>query len=250
MQRLKYSGEIVEQFSPNFLLRHWPPAFKEWSTRSVRDTVYASPQFPRLLNPDSLRNTTAQGVSGGLFAYVGKKSESEYEPFLFGMTLQADDIEFSEDMYIISREAAEHYQKIQQERALAASLSYNAPTPGSGAVKEPPVRTELPTFSSDRDGQVPSIASNGAVSGSMNMPVESGNMTSEGVKSIKWAGDIPLQKWMTFYTRVLSPFALGKGVRLTLHVEISPDEGISQQKVDQIRAGLRDLGLSSEIEVE
>ena len=59
-------------------LRHWPPAFKEWSARSVRDTVYASPQFPRLLNPDSLRNTIAQGVSSGLLAYVGKKGEEEY----------------------------------------------------------------------------------------------------------------------------------------------------------------------------
>lgn len=59
-----------------------------------------------------------------------------------------------------------------------------------------------------------------------------------------------MQKWMTFYTRVLSPFALGKGIKLTLHVEISPDEGISQQKIDQVRAGLRDLGLSSEMEFE
>lgn len=110
MQRLKYSGEVVEQFSPNFLLRHWPPTFTEWSTRSVRDTVYASPQFPRLLNPDSLRNTIAQGVSSGQFAYIGKKSAGEYDPFLFGTAKQADDIEFSEDVYIIARETAEQFQ--------------------------------------------------------------------------------------------------------------------------------------------
>jgi len=61
-------------------------------------TVYASPQCPCLLNPDSLRNTIAQGVSSDQFAYIGKKSESEYDPFLFDTAMQANDIEFSEDL--------------------------------------------------------------------------------------------------------------------------------------------------------
>lgn len=93
-------------------------------------------------------------------------------------------------------------------------------------------------------------STNGATSGAAISPVTSAYPTTEEIKSIKWSGDIPLQKWMTFYTRVLSPFALGKGVKLTLNVEISPDEGISQQKIDQVRAGLRDLGLQDNLEVE
>lgn len=41
----------------------------------------------------------------------------------------------------------------------------------------------------------------------------------------------------------------GKEVKLTIQVEISPDEGISQQKVDQLMAGLRDLGLDGNLEL-
>ena len=53
IERLGQAGDIEDKgVSPNFLVRNWPPAFKEWNTRSVRDAFFASPQFPRLLNPE------------------------------------------------------------------------------------------------------------------------------------------------------------------------------------------------------
>src|SRR5439155_5025089 len=58
LNRLRQDGDIEEAVSPNFLSRNWPPAFKEWSTKSVRDAFFASPQFPRLLNSESLKETT------------------------------------------------------------------------------------------------------------------------------------------------------------------------------------------------
>jgi len=57
---------------PAVLVRNWPPAFVEWSTRGVRDACYASPQFPRLLDPEAIKRTISKGVESGAIAYVGR----------------------------------------------------------------------------------------------------------------------------------------------------------------------------------
>ena len=39
---LRQNDEIQTGISPSFLVRNWPPAFKEWSTKAVREAFYAS----------------------------------------------------------------------------------------------------------------------------------------------------------------------------------------------------------------
>jgi len=53
---------------------------------------------------------------------------------------------------------------------------------------------------------------------------------------------VPSQKWMNFYTRVLSRFAVGKGLRLTVTAEITDPAGISQQKIDETKIALGSWG--------
>lgn len=72
-------------------------------------------------------------------------------------------------------------------------------------------------------------------------------MTSSLAK-IAWSGDIPAQKWMNFYAKVLSKFAAGMGLKLTLRVEVNSEGGISTQKVDETKVALRELGLPDTIE--
>ena len=55
---------------------------------------------------------------------------------------------------------------------------------------------------------------------------------------------------MNFYTKVLARFATGFQLKLQLGVEISQEEGISMQKVDETRAALNDLGLNDNLQVE
>ncbi|MCF6155520.1 MAG: hypothetical protein E3K36_09765 [Candidatus Brocadia sp.] len=81
LNRLRQDGHVEEGISPNFLVRNWPPAFKEWSTQSVKNTLFASPQFPRLLNPEVIRDTIPRGVGNRIIGYVGKISDSHYKPF-------------------------------------------------------------------------------------------------------------------------------------------------------------------------
>jgi hypothetical protein len=65
-----------------------------------------------------------------------------------------------------------------------------------------------------------------------------------------WSGDVPHQKWMNFYTKVLSKFAGAAGLKLTLRVEVAPAEGVSPQKVDETKVALRELGLKDSLDGE
>ena len=65
--------------------------------------------------------------------------------------------------------------------------------------------------------------------------------------SMAWTGEVPPQKWMKFYTAVLSKFAATKGLKLKLTVEVAPEGGISKQKIEETKAALRELGLPDDI---
>ena len=62
-----------------------------------------------------------------------------------------------------------------------------------------------------------------------------------------WRGEIPAQKWTTFYLKALSRFATGNGLKLTLQMDLSPEGGVSRQKLEETKIALRELGLSEEI---
>jgi hypothetical protein len=220
LNRLRQDGDIEDAVSPNFLARNWPPAFKEWSTKAVRDSFFASPQFPRLLNAESLKETVIRGVENGMLAYIGKKPDGSYAPFHWKSSLTTFDVELSEDMYIIQREIAE---------AHVAGKSTPAPT------LQPP-QPQPPGTSSVPPAPPPQAGSPGVPAGNAG--------------HVSWQGDVPPQKWMNFYTKVLSKFATQTGLKLALKVEIAPERGVSNQKVDEIKVALRELGLSDNVTVE
>jgi hypothetical protein len=58
------------------------------------------------------------------------------------------------------------------------------------------------------------------------------------------------QKWMNFYTKVLSKFAGNKGLRLTVRFELDADGSISDQRIQKTRAALRELGLDDGVHLE
>ena len=135
VERLVQAGDIEDKgVSPNFLVRNWPPAFKEWNTRSVRDAFFASPQFPRLLNPDSIKDTIARGVENGMLGYVGKQADGSYAPFHWNSSLPPQDVEISDDVFLIQREVAEAYKS---GNAPPPVLSVGGTTVASGPVSTP-----------------------------------------------------------------------------------------------------------------
>lgn len=229
LNRLRQDGDVEEAISPNFLVRNWPPAFKEWSTKSVRDAFFASPQFPRLLHAEVVRQTIAKGVENGQLAYVGKINGGEYKPFAFGSGsgLTAGDVEISNEMFIIPREAAEAYQQMR------TAVTPPAP-PAPSAVNYSSPAAPIERAIAETMSEAPAAA----------LPLELPADTP--LTRLSWSGDIPAQKWMHFYTKVLARFATSRGLRLAVKVEIDDEAGLSPQKVEETRQALRELGLNDQ----
>ena len=177
IDRLRQDGDIEDSISPNFLVRNWPPAFKEWSTKSVRDAFFASPQFPRLLKSEVVKDTIARGVSTGHIAYVGKAANGDYQPFLYNASLNPVDVEISDDVFIITREVAEAYKK-----------SKEAPQPVTPVVNKvnEPGGDYTPTTTGG--GTTPPTV--------VEVPVAPGKGTPSGdrVTQLMWTGEVPRAK--------------------------------------------------------
>ena len=66
--------------------------------------------------------------------------------------------------------------------------------------------------------------------------------------ALRWSGEVPAQKWMNFYTKVLSRFATTKSLRLTVAVEVAPEGGVSEQSLQDTKTALRELGLKEDLQ--
>jgi hypothetical protein len=232
INHLRQYDEIQSGISPNFLVRNWPPAFKEWSTRAVRDAFYASPLFPRLLNSETIKDTIARGVSNAQLAYVGKLPGDRYRPFNFERSLSASDVEISDEMFIITAETAGAYRRHQ--------------TQGQAVEEEPSQPAGPDTGASAGLGEAspaaPGLFSDSALGGGAS------GQASSGSSGMGWCGEVPAQKWMNFYTRVLTKIGIGEGLKLTVSVEYKSEGGTSKQKVDDVKGALRELGLDDRLE--
>jgi hypothetical protein len=74
-------------------------------------------------------------------------------------------------------------------------------------------------------------------------------MPGDRVTQLMWTGEVPAQKWMNFYTKMLTRFATTKGLKIKIDFEVSQAEGISEQKVEETKVALRELGLGDDVEV-
>src|SRR3954447_9467448 len=108
VKRLRERDEITDGVGPNKLIKAWPPVNREWTTKAVRDAFFSSPTLPRLLNPNAIRRTIADGVNQRLLAYAGKAASGGYDPFVFepDAGLAEAVIEISEDMVLLRAEDA------------------------------------------------------------------------------------------------------------------------------------------------
>jgi len=265
LSRLRQDDEVTEGVSPYTLLRNWP-AMTEWSTKAVRDAFFASPQLPRLLNPEALRRTIAEGVTQGLLAYVGLKGEEgKYYPFVFGQTLLPADVEFSDEMFVIKAEEAQKQieepeltrLEVRPARVqLKPGESYNLAVQGFDQHDRPfpvsGVAWEAQGCKVDASGKVVAEEREGYYT--VSVRVEDLSATAEVIvakepippptEGLVWEGQVPPQKWMNFYTRVLARFATQADLKLTIRFEVT--EGVSPQKADETKVALRELGLDED----
>ncbi|MCI0512723.1 ATP-binding protein, partial [candidate division KSB1 bacterium] len=282
-QHLQSIGEITDEINPNYLVRNWPPAFIEWSTKNVRDAFYAAPQFPRLLNPDSIKQTIAKGVSNGFLAYIGKKG-NQYEPFIFNQTLNPFDVEISDEMYIVTAEEARKHiepRKLTTLKIIPPNVnlepqkSYSFVAKGydqhNDEINVTDLEWETTNGAIDKSGKL--IASDvegiykittrfGDVTGSamvtVNKKQEISGPQPDAVKPselmpskptrISWSGRIQPNKWTIFYTKVLARFASNPNLKITVSFELQDDQNLTEQKIEETKSALKEMGLGEEVE--
>ncbi len=66
---------------------------------------------------------------------------------------------------------------------------------------------------------------------------------------IRWRGNVPPQKWMNSYTKVLSRFASSPGLKLEVNFEAPAEGDQGKTKADEARSGLRELGLPDDVDI-
>ena len=65
---------------------------------------------------------------------------------------------------------------------------------------------------------------------------------------LTWSGEVPPQKWMNFYTKVLTKLGVTSGLTLTVKIQCRPVGGVSAHKVEEVKGALRELGLRDQFE--
>ncbi len=280
VNRLRERDEITDGVGANKLIKAWPSANKEWTTRAVRDAFFSSPSLPRLLNPNAVRRTIADGVNQKLIAYAGKVGGDRYDPIVFEPEagLVESDIEISDEMVILRAEDA----KLLKEPPRLTSLEVRPASPTlkpGGSV----------TFSASgrdqhgRDMAIPEVswsATGGEIddrgrfvagpAGSCRVVARSGESQGTGevrvvedpggggggnggggrekvIKGFGWEGAVPHQKWMNFYTKILSSLVSTPGLKLEVRFEATTDD---PGKIEAARTALRELGLPGDVEVQ
>ncbi len=238
LRHLQEVDVVVDGVSPSFLVRNWPPALPEWSTRQVRDAFFASPRFPRLLDPASLKQTIARGVEDGLLAYVSKNEDGTYDPFYYESSLRPDEVEFADDVFILRKKDAEAYL-----RRLATAQPEDGP-PANG--------TNVRDGANGSYGGASDTQSSEDSGGSPTDTPPSGEtepVATEKIPGFRWTGEIPAQKWVNFYTRILMRFVSKGGLKLSLQVQVEPPDGVTRQELEETVLALRELGLDETIEM-
>jgi hypothetical protein len=66
---------------------------------------------------------------------------------------------------------------------------------------------------------------------------------------IRWSGEIPPQKWMNFYTKVLTRFVSSKELKVRVSFEVPAEGDQGAAKANETRSGLKELGLDDNVSV-
>jgi hypothetical protein len=260
--------------SPSKLLKYWPPALVEWSTQGVRDAFYSSPQLPRLLNADAVKRTICDGVTQGAFGYASKDASGKIKLEKLRESLFDADVDIADDVYIIKADDA---QKLLEPPRLAklairpeqvtlkigeqASFSCTAVDQYGHSFATPSVAWSGTGGTITADG----LFTAGPTGGLHTVRAEAAGQEAlaevrittkdeppplpppPGEQIVRWRGTVPPQKWMNFYTKVLTRFAANPGLKIEVSFEVPIEREQAKAKADETRTGLKELGLDDNV---
>jgi hypothetical protein len=274
LRELERNDEITAGVSPGKLVKFWPPALVEWSTKAVRDAFFSSPQLPRLLNGDTVKRTICDGVSQGTLGYASKDSAGRLKLEKLKQSLIDADVEISDEMFILKADDA---QKLLEPPRLAkvtlrpeqvvlkigeqASFTCAAVDQYGEPFTVPAVTwsatggtvTAEGLFTAGQTGGLHTVR---AVAAGHEALAEVRITTKDeppppppppGEQVLRWRGTVPPQKWMNFYTKVLTRFASKPGLKVEVSFEVLIEREQADGKIQETRAGLKELGLNDDL---
>ena len=277
LQRLGSNGgldEVVDSVPARKLPNYWPASMAEWSTKGVRDAFYSSPLLPRLINPDVVKRTIADGVTQGIIGYAIKDASGRLKLERLKESLFDTEVEISDDVFILKADEA---QKLREPPRVAQVLI--RPEHVTLKVGE---QAAFTCSGVDQYGQPISIggvewsATGGTVDGQgmftagdhggaftvkalcsgIETLAEVRITTADeptpppppaGARFVRWSGTVPPQKWMNFYTKVLSKFANSPDLKIEVSFEVKVDREPADSKAAETKTGLRELGLPDDV---
>ena len=103
LNRLISQDEITQAVGPSKLIKYWPLRSRSGRPKPPATPSSRRPRLPRLLKPDAIKKTIADGVNQKLIAYAGKTASGSYEPFIFEPSSGVDesDIEISDEFVLL-----------------------------------------------------------------------------------------------------------------------------------------------------
>ncbi|MCC6428641.1 MAG: hypothetical protein IT435_17705 [Phycisphaerales bacterium] len=222
-----------------------------------------------------IKRTIADGVSRGDIGYARRKGNAQLELVAFGQSLIQSDVEIGDDVVILKPDDAKklleplRLARVQispdgREIALGEAIAFSVS--GVSQYGEP---IETGTLSWTATGGTVDAAGKfvagaeaglfgvsarcGAVEGTAQVRVRARDQAKPepggtgGSQQLIWSGEVPAQKWMNFYTKVLTRFASTPGLKLRVTFEAPADNAQAKAKADEARAALRELGLDDHI---
>ncbi len=270
---------VTTGVSPSKLVKNWPGAIVGWSTQAVRDAFYSSPQLPRLLKVEAIRRTISDGVGSGEIGYATKGADGRFKLQKLKETLIDKDVDISEDVFILQEAEA---QKLKEPPRLASLLlnktdamltpgeqaafscsgrdQYGGPftisgvswSASGGKIDERGLYTAGDAIGqyflkAESDGL--EVIADIRVRAPGGLPGGGGGGGGGGGKSVvRWEGEIPPQKWMNFYTKILSRFASNPDLKLRVSFQAPVEPAQADAKTSETRAGLKELGLSDDVD--
>lgn len=280
LRELQSKDELITGVTPTRLLKWWPAGISEWSTKAVRDVFYSSPQLPRLLNSDSIKRTIADGVSQKVLGYASRDSSGRLKLEKFNEGLSETEVEISDDVFVLKAEDAQKLLEPPRLASLAVRPEHVVLKAGEQVAFTCTARDQYgnvypsPAFVWSTTGGTitpEGIYTAGETAGlhtvkvlaggqeavvevrvttAEHAPIDTGKPKIEdkpGKRAIRWRGAVPPQKWMNFYTKVLSRFASSPGLKLEVSFEVVVDHEQANVKLDETRSGLKELGLSEDL---
>ncbi len=279
VRELQNRDEVLTHLSPQFLVRNWPPALTEWSTKAVRDAFFAAPSFPRLLNDDVVRSAIVIGVTNGAFGYMWRSPDGRRSDLQFNTHFMAQ-VELSDETVIVPAALAEQIQRNPDLARLEITPATPQVSPGEQlhfAVQGyddqgNPVQVDELHWSAaagiaeadglytapHQEGSDRVTVRAGAITGQAEIRVHASQTpaptptpepsapTQPARTRLTWQGAIPPLQWTNFYLKVMTKLAHAT-VRLRVTLEVTDPAGLSPQKVEEVRAGLRELGLPDDV---